>query len=132
VTPALPPAPNKTPVSGEALETHREISRTLEQLAERCETQGLYTQADELRGQAQEFRMRARVIHGHLAALPLPPPPSFGQMPPAHYGQQPMAYPMPAAYYPEPAPTLTPPQAPIPAVYSQPLPIALPIMVPRY
>jgi hypothetical protein len=146
VPPTLtPPAPNKTPVSGEALETHREISRTLEQLAERCESQGLYTQADELRTQAQEFRMRARVIHGHLAALPLPPPsfgqmthpaygpmlqPMYGQLAPSAYGQVPYA--VPPMYVPESAPSLTPPAPLVPASYPQPLPIAQPMLVPRY
>lgn len=126
------PASGKTPVSGEALETHREISRTLEQLAERCESQGLYAQADELRGQAQEFRMRARVIHGHLAALP-PAHPMYGQMPPPAYGTLPLPYAVPSMYIPEPAPSLSPPPSPlVPAGYPQPLPIAQPMVVPRY
>lgn len=120
----------KSPVTGETLETYRDISRTLGHLAERCEAQGLYDRADELRDLAQEYRMSARVVHGHLSALSVPQP----FMDQSMFGQLPMLpYPGPSMYQPEPAPALAPPPAPlVPAGYPQPLPIARPMMPPRY
>lgn len=108
----------RLPISPESLDTHREISRTLDQLAERCESQGMYDKADQLRELARQNRMSARAIHGHLSTMPMP-----------------MPYAVPAGYYPEPGPMMLPPgvnptlnpPTPPPA-----LPIAQPIAVPRY
>ncbi len=138
VAPSINPA--VTPIRPElhpvALETHREISRTLGQLAERCEAQGLYQQADALRAQATDFRTSARMIHGNLIEQGCMMGQMPGAQPVAWYPAPPMMpYPMPAppTYAPEPMPTFGPPSSPVaPATYPQPLPIAQPMMVPRY
>jgi hypothetical protein len=122
------PTPMRMPVTGETLDTYREISRTLGHLAERCEAQGLYDQADELRDMAQEYRMSARVVHGHLSAMPLPQP-MYGQMP---QHMLPPPYAVPTMYIPDQAPSLAPPVAPATYPQPQPLPIAQPMMPPRY
>lgn len=128
-------------VSPEMLEFHREVSRTLDQLAERCEAQGLFEKADELRDLAQEYRMGARVLHQHLNAMSFPMGPMPAVNPVAWYPTAPMMpapmmpYPMPAPamYVPEPTPTFgTMPSPVAPAAQPQPLPIARPLVLPRY
>jgi hypothetical protein len=139
--PKLAPAPApmmaaRMAMNPELLDAYREISRTLDQLAERCEANAMYEKADELRDLAREYRMDARMIHGHLSALAPLPGPMLGAQPVAWFPTPPMMpYPMPVpgAYAPEPMPTFGPPAAPTtPVTMPQPLPIAQPMMVPRY